>query len=116
MTVNLDLLFQHYSWFIQHPIIPKIMLAYCASPLSVVSYLRIISLLRRPSASGDIERDGHLKPLLKLASTFGADVAPDGPADFTEELEKQIVILRIIIDDIRKRFQSKSQRNGNYTK
>ena len=43
-----------------------------------------------------------MKPLLKLASTFGADVAPDGVADFTKELEKQIVILRKIVDDIRK--------------
>ena len=56
----------------------------------------------RPSASGDVERDGHLKPLLKLASTFGADVASDGVADFTKELDKQIVILRKIVDDIRK--------------
>ena len=55
-----------------------------------------------PSASGDVERDGHLKPLLKLASTFGADVASDGVGDFTKELEKQIVILRKIVDDIRK--------------
>ena len=56
----------------------------------------------RPSASGDVERDGHLKPLLKLANTFGADVASDGQADFTKELEKQLVILRKIVDDIRK--------------
>ena len=30
--LQFDLLFQHYSWFFYHPIIPKIMLAYWPHP------------------------------------------------------------------------------------
>ena len=59
-------------------------------------------LFKNQSGSGDVERDGHPKALLKLAGMQGIDAAKDNAPSFLKELEGQLEILRKIVDEMKK--------------
>ena len=56
----------------------------------------------RPTASSDVERDGHPKALLKLAGMQGSDVVKDNAPGVLKEFEEQLTVLRKVVDDMRK--------------
>ena len=55
-----------------------------------------------PPPSIECERDGLGKPQLKKTDMFGGKVVTDGLSDFSKEIERQIVMLKTNVDEMRK--------------